>query len=116
MRQTNRRKQQAWAKVAIIFAALLLASCSMMKEDRNDCPDCRNPLHIKVRYDYNIQRANMFADHVKQATVYVVDPATSTVVDMQTALLICLGSEYTGKFSFLVLQKQPLTEQDVIVE
>ena len=85
MRQTNRRKQQAWAKVAIIFAVLLLASCSMMKEDRSDCPDCRNPLHIKVRYDYNIQRANMFADHVEQATVYVVDPATSTVVDMQTA-------------------------------
>ena len=85
MRQTNRRKQQAWAKAAIIFAALLLASCSMMKEDRSDCPDCRNPLHIKVRYDYNIQRANMFADHVEQATVYVVDPATGTIVDTQTA-------------------------------
>ena len=85
MRQTNRRKQQAWAKVAIIIAALLLASCSMMKEDRSDCPDCRNPLHIKVRYDYNIQRANMFADHVEQATVYVVDPVTGTIVDTQTA-------------------------------
>ena len=85
MRQTNRRKQQAWAKAAIIFAALLLTSCSMMKEDRSDCPDCRNPLHIKVRYDYNIQRANMFADHVEQATVYVVDPATGTIVDTQTA-------------------------------
>ena len=85
MRQTNRRKQQAWAKVAVFFAALLLASCSMMKEDRSDCPDCRNPLHVKVRYDYNIQRANMFADHVEQATVYVVDPATGTIVDTQTA-------------------------------
>ena len=85
MRQTNRRKQQAWAKVTIIFAALLLASCSMMKEDRSDCPDCRNPLHIKVRYDYNIQRANMFADHVEQTTVYVVDPATGAIVDTQTA-------------------------------
>ena len=85
MRQTNRRKQHAWAKAAIIFAALLLASCSMMKEDRSDCPDCRNPLHIKVRYDYNIQRANMFADHVEQATVYVVDPATGAIIDTQTA-------------------------------
>ena len=86
MRQTNRRKQQAWAKVAtLFFAALLLASCSMMKEDRSDCPDCRNPLHIKVRYDYNIQRANMFADHVEQATVFVVDPATGTIIDTQTA-------------------------------
>lgn len=85
MRQTNIRKQQAWAKAAIIFAALLLTSCSMMKEDRSDCPDCRNPLHIKVRYDYNIQRANMFADHVEQVMVYVVDPATGTIVDTQTA-------------------------------
>ena len=84
MRQTNRHR--AWAKAAtLFFAALLLASCSMMKEDRSDCPDCRNPLHIKVRYDYNIQRANMFADHVEQATVYVVDPATGTIVDTQTA-------------------------------
>ncbi len=83
MRQTNRHR--TWAKAAITVAALLLASCSMMKEDRSDCPDCRNPLHIKVRYDYNIQRANMFADHVEQATVYVVDPATGTIVDTQTA-------------------------------
>ena len=83
MRQTNRHR--AWANAAIIFAALLLASCSMMKEDRSDCPDCRNPLHIKLRYDYNTQRANMFADHVEQATVYVVDPATGTIVDTQTA-------------------------------
>lgn len=84
MRQTNRHR--AWAKAAtLFFAALLLVSCSMMKEDRSDCPDCRNPLHIKVRYDYNTQRANMFADHVEQATVYVVDPATGTVVDTQTA-------------------------------
>ena len=83
MRQTNRHR--TWAKAAITVAALLLASCSMMKEDRSDCPDCRNPLHIKVRYDYNIQRANMFADHVEQATVFVVDPATGTIIDTQTA-------------------------------
>ena len=83
MRQTNRHR--TWAKAAITVAALLLASCSMMKEDRSDCPGCRNPLHIKVRYDYNIQRANMFADHVEQATVYVVDPATGSVVDWQSA-------------------------------
>lgn len=83
MKQTNRHKK--WAKAAIVFAALLLASCSMMKDDRSDCPDCRNPLHVKLRYDYNIQRANMFADHVEEATVYVVDPTTGIIVDLQTA-------------------------------
>ena len=56
-----------------------------MKDDRSDCPDCRNPLRVMLRYDYNIQRANMFGDHVEEATVYVVDPVSNTVVDYQTA-------------------------------
>ena len=100
MRQTNRHR--TWAKAAITVAALLLASCSMMKEDRSDCPDCRNPLHIKVRYDYNIQRANMFADHVEQATVYVVDPATGSVVDWQSANVrsIAPQAEAVSPFAF----------------
>ena len=67
------------------IGASLLTACSMMREDRSDCPDCRNPLRITLRYDYNIQRANMFSDHVEEATVYVVDEATGTVVDTQTA-------------------------------
>ena len=70
---------------AFVSLPLLLSSCSMMTDDRSDCPDCRNPLHIKVRYDYNTARANMFHDHVEEATVYVVDPATGNVVDQQTA-------------------------------
>ena len=67
------------------IGASLLTACSMMREDRSDCPDCRNPLRITLRYDYNIQRANMFSDHVEEATVYVVDEATGTVIDTQTA-------------------------------
>lgn len=69
------------------FMSLMLSttSCSMMQEDRSNCPDCRNTLRIMLRYDYNTARANMFADHVEEATVYVVDPKTSAVVDTQTA-------------------------------
>lgn len=70
---------------ALLGVPLLLTACSLMKEDRSDCPDCRNPLHIKLRYNYNTQRANMFADHVEQATVYVVDPQTGLVIDFQTS-------------------------------
>ena len=70
---------------ALLGLPLLLTACSLMKEDRSDCPDCRNPLHIKLRYDYNIQRANMFGDHVEEATVYVVDASNNTVIDYQTA-------------------------------
>jgi Protein of unknown function (DUF1812). len=57
----------------------------MMKEDRSDCPDCRNPLRVHLRYDYNTQRANMFSDHVEEATVFVVSDATDLVVDRQAA-------------------------------
>lgn len=71
--------------VALLSQLLLLVSCSMMQDDRSNCPDCRNPLHIVLRYDYNTMRANMFADHVEQATVFVVDPQTGVVVDQQTA-------------------------------
>ena len=69
----------------LLFSAVLFASCSLMKEDRSDCPDCRNPLRITLRYDYNTMRANMFADHVEEATVYVVDPETNAIVDFQTS-------------------------------
>ena len=68
-----------------VTLSLLLSACSMMQEDRSNCIDCHNTLHIMLRYDYNTQRANMFSDHVEEATVYVVDPTTSAIVDMQTA-------------------------------
>ncbi|MBQ8462577.1 MAG: FimB/Mfa2 family fimbrial subunit [Prevotella sp.] len=63
---------------------LALASCTMMEDDRTDCPDCRNPLRVSLRYDYNTARANMFCDHVQQATAYVVDAQTGIVVEQQT--------------------------------
>ena len=66
-------------------SAVLLTSCSIMQEDRSDCPECRNPLHITLCYNYNTMRADMFHDHVEQATVYVVNPQTDAVVDFQTA-------------------------------
>ena len=63
-------------KIISVVLMVLLSSCSLMKDDRSDCPDCRNPLRITLRYDYNTMRANMFADHVEEATIYVVDPET----------------------------------------
>lgn len=72
-------------KIISVVLMVLLSSCSLMKDDRSDCPDCRNPLRITLRYDYNTMRANMFADHVQEATVYVVDPETNSVVDFQTS-------------------------------
>ena len=79
------RVKKTITAVATFMSLMLTAtSCSMMQEDRSNCPDCRNTLRIMLRYDYNTQRANMFSDHVEEATVYVVDPVTGNVVDWQT--------------------------------
>ena len=72
MKQNNSHTPLIFYAALSLFI-LLLPSCSMMQDDRSDCPDCHNPLRITLRYDYNTQRANMFGDHVEEAAVYVVD-------------------------------------------
>ncbi|MBR1395402.1 MAG: FimB/Mfa2 family fimbrial subunit [Prevotella sp.] len=95
------RVKKTITAVATFMSLMLTAtSCSMMQEDRSDCPDCRNTLRIMLRYDYNTARANMFADHVKEATVYVVDPTTDTVVDTQTARNDDSNRPWSPSFAF----------------
>ena len=87
MKKINKRRliDLSFIICHLTFNAALLTSCSIMQEDRSDCPECRNPLHITLRYDYNTMRADMFHDHVEQATVYLVNPQTNAVIDFQTA-------------------------------
>ena len=47
-----------------------MTGCDMMKEDLSDCP---TGLYVNFVYDYNIQRADMFKDHVGGLTLYVFD-------------------------------------------
>lgn len=60
--------------LAAIAAALMMSatfsSCDMMEEDMDDCP---SGLYLTFKYDYNLQRANMFNDHVGSVTVYIFD-------------------------------------------
>lgn len=56
--------------VLLLMAAMLMNSCDMMKEDLSDCP---TGLYVNFVYDYNIQRADMFKDHVGCLTLYVFD-------------------------------------------
>lgn len=59
--------------VRLCLAALSVwgfTSCSLMTEDREDCPI---GLYLSFRYDYNLERANMFSDHVGGVDVYVFD-------------------------------------------
>ena len=59
-----------------VLAALALSSCSMMTEDLSDCP---TGLYVNFVYDYNIQRADMFKDHVGGLTLYVYDESDRLV-------------------------------------
>ena len=58
---------------ALVLTALLSASCSLIEDDA--LPPCQQGLDIYFRYDRNLQRADMFRDHVGGLTVYVYDEA-----------------------------------------
>lgn len=59
-------------KTCLLAAIALpaITACDMMKEDLDDCP---TGLYVNFVYDYNIQRADMFKDHVGAVTLYVYD-------------------------------------------
>jgi hypothetical protein len=59
-----------------VLAAWTLSSCDMMTEDLDDCP---TGLYVNFVYDYNIQRADMFKDHVGGLTLYVYDESDRLV-------------------------------------
>ena len=64
-------------KTLIALTALTtLASCSMMSDGFDDCPQ---GLSVQFVYDYNVERADMFNDHVGSVTLYVYDLAGNLV-------------------------------------
>ena len=68
-------------KTFIALTALAaLSSCSLMSDSLEDCPQ---GLSVEFVYDYNVERANMFNDHVGSVTLYVYDQA-GQLVRMQT--------------------------------
>ena len=60
----------------MIVVAAMFSSCDMMKEDWDNCP---TGLYVNFVYDYNIQRADMFKDHVGSVTLYVFDESDKLV-------------------------------------
>ena len=61
-----------------ILAALTFTACDMMTEDLSDCP---TGLYVNFVYDYNIQRADMFKDHVGSLQLYVYDEQDRLVAE-----------------------------------
>lgn len=53
-----------------LISGALTASCDMMHDETEDCP---TGLYLSFKYDYNLQRADMFNDHVGAVSVYVFD-------------------------------------------
>lgn len=65
-----------------VLAAFALSACSWMEEDLSECPE---GLDVYFKYDYNLQRADMFADHVGAVTVYVFDDRNRFVMQRSAA-------------------------------
>ena len=53
-----------------LISGALTVSCDMMHDETEDCP---TGLYLSFKYDYNLQRADMFNDHVGAVSVYVFD-------------------------------------------
>ena len=70
--------------ITVIIACMAVAfgACSMMEDDRSDCP---TGLYVRFIYDYNTQRADMFKDHVGYVTVYVYDESGKKVAEKSIA-------------------------------
>ncbi len=69
-------------KAAIIASTLTLTSCNGMIYDHDD--DCDPVYKVRFRYDYNLKKADAFANEVNAVTLYVIDPATGKVVWQKT--------------------------------
>ena len=56
--------------LALLATAAVPTSCDMMHEETDYCP---YGLYLTFKYDYNLQRADMFNDHVGSVTLYIFD-------------------------------------------
>lgn len=70
------KKFNSWIKNicmgwGFIMAGSLLASCNDLMHD--DLPPCDMGVDLQFKYDYNVQRADMFKDHVGGLSVFVYD-------------------------------------------
>lgn len=68
---------------AVAFMGVaLMTSCAQMDTDLEPCP---TGLDVSFSYDYNIQRADMFNDHVGGMSLYVFDKDNHLVLQKDTA-------------------------------
>lgn len=83
------------ALVALASVATL-TSCDMMTEDE-DTTNCG--LFVTFKYDYNLQRSDMFGDHVGGVTLYVFDSDGRFVRTYSNSNIPSMGRMLDGKYT-----------------
>lgn len=83
------------ALVALASVATL-TSCDMMTEDE-DTTNCG--LFVTFKYDYNLQRSDMFGDHVGGVTLYVFDSDGRFVRTYSNNNIPSMGRMLDGKYT-----------------
>ncbi len=81
--------------IALVSLAML-SSCEMMKEDE-DLTNCG--LFVTFKYDYNLQRADMFGDHVGGVTLYVFDSDGKFVRTYENNNIPSMGMMLDGQYT-----------------
>lgn len=81
--------------VALVSLAML-AGCDMMKEDE-DLTNCG--LFVTFKYDYNLQRSDMFGDHVGGVTLYVFDSDGRFVRTYENNNIPSMGMMLDGQYT-----------------
>lgn len=112
------QKISKWMKGVMAAAVTLAAATSCQDYWHQDYSDCPSGVYVKFKYDYNLQRADMFPGHVGQVTLYVFDE-NGHFVTSQTETNSALSSPLTdpnyvmhiknlqpGKYKFLALAGQ----------
>lgn len=106
------------------LAALCMASsCSLVHDD--DLPPCEQGIELYFKYDYNLERADMFRDHVGGVSVYLYDEAGKFIrkyTDAKSATLNPFkGDGYhmylylpEGRYQYIVLAHQKDYQQTLL--
>lgn len=107
-----------WMKAVMAAVVTLTALTGCHDYWHQDYQDCPYGVYVKFKYDYNLQRADMFPDHVGQVTLYVFDDKGNFVTS-QTETNSALSSPLKdpnyvmhienlqpGKYQFLALAGQ----------
>ncbi len=68
---------------SIVALGSMLSSCNDLMHD--DLPPCDMGVDLQFKYDYNVQRADMFNDHVGGVCVFVFDEQGNLVARQDAA-------------------------------